>query len=414
MAHPPYHALVEKLAAKVITRVVKDGISLSNAITEAVKFAELDRQQTIHMCSLLQDYGMVYNGDHNNYFFMPEDMGKDFPNTPNGYVVYANKKNKNMDKVFDTIAQFKKAGLTDEEIVAFNPNIAPILEAVSQIESNYLGIVEDLRSGVSPEQAEMPQFSWQGEKEEVKPFTPFGAEQPIENLQMAASAKRGSFFKQAQEEAEVDTATPENLKKSLQDANKEAAPAEGGDADMGDLGDLGGDEDAPKEEGIDEDLGGLEGDAGGEEFEVSDESGVKATVRPSPSDLESEVSSAPKWEVDNILSIQVAENYYGSMRKKLDAVVFNENIMLDEESIKKYDAVRQKIDEQLEKIKDAQKETKKVEKKENELEQEFEVGGEEGGEEVGKEEKSPEEEIPTEELLVEGPEEKPTEEAMKE
>jgi hypothetical protein len=398
MAYPQYHSLVEKLAAKVITRVVTDGVSLSNAIKEAVNFAELDRQQTIHMCSMLQDYGMVYNGTDRDYFHMSEDMGKDFPNTPNGYVVYAGQKTGNMDRVFDVIAEFKKAGLTDEEIGSFNPNLGPILEAIKGIEDNYLSIVDDVRAGKPITEHS---YTWETEQDpiaEEKPFAPFGIEsEPQEELLQAAnSKKRGNFYKLAQPvEAEVEPASPDNMKEALQSANEEEAPAEGGD-----LG--GGEEVAADEEMVVEDAP-VEGgeDLGGEEFEVGgDEGGVSATVKPSPADLQKEIDSAPKWEVENILSIQIAENYYGNMRKKLDAVVFNENIMLDPESMKKYDAVRGKIDEQIEKLKDAQKQTKKLETKENDLEEEFEVG--EGGEEPAPE-ATAEGEVPTEELLVENP-----------
>ena len=110
-SYPFYHSLVEKLAGKVISRVVHDGADLGSAIKEAANFAKLSRQQTIHMCAILQDYGMQYNGDPKDYFYSPDDLGKDFPNTEKGYVVYANSDSKtvqgSMNRVFKTIANHR-------------------------------------------------------------------------------------------------------------------------------------------------------------------------------------------------------------------------------------------------------------------------------------------------------------------
>jgi predicted nuclease with TOPRIM domain len=140
---------------------------------------------------------------------------------------------------------------------------------------------------------------------------------------------------------------------------------------------------------------------------------VSATVRPTPADLESKISDAPEWEVENILSIQSAENFYNNLRKELEAVVFNENIVLGKDSLKKYDGIRAKIDEQLDKIKEAQKEKKKLEEKETDLEDKFEGGEDEmASDDLGDlppipGEENLEGEAPTEEIVTEEGQESP-------
>ena len=115
-SYPSYHSLVDKLAAKVITRIVTDGVSMEDAIKEAVNYADLSKQQTIHLCFTLQDYGLVYNGEPKDYFYTPSDMGKGFPSTQNGYVVYANKTSK-YEPLFEAVHQLKTAGFSNEEIM---------------------------------------------------------------------------------------------------------------------------------------------------------------------------------------------------------------------------------------------------------------------------------------------------------
>jgi hypothetical protein len=392
MSYPGYHSLVEKLAAKVISRVVQDGVALGYAITEAVKYADLDRQQTIHMCAVLQDYGMQYNGDQKNYFSYPDNdgLGKDVPVAEQGYVAYANAesriKNGSMDKVFSTIAELRKKGFTDEEIVAFNAELDPIIAAINNVVGSYEEIVDKYENAGS---------------EEGMVLFPQGRQDAMateDQLAVAASAKRyrQSLEKWAQAaDVEVESATKDNVAEALSGANAPAAapapddalPAEAaGDEDL--LGDLGA--------GVADDLGGE--DLGGEE--PAEAAGpVSAKVKPSPDELQTKIQDAPKWEIENILSIQSAENFYGNLRKELESVVFNENIVLDAASLKQYDGVRQKIDDEIQKIGDAQKETKKLEKKEGELEEEFEVGGDQDASAGPVEDFQVEGDAPTEDLL---------------
>lgn len=415
--YPIYHSLVEKLAAKVISRVVQDNVALGDAITEAVRYAELTRQQTIHMCSILQDYGMQYNGDPKNYFSYPDGDGlaDSIPVAKPGYVVYAGDsskvKNGSMDKVFSTIAELRKKGFTNDEIKAFNSELSSIIDAIDEVGSSYDKLEQQYGSTLSgSEEVEesVPGFKLFPEPvvKEKAPLANQNAQPQKEELAVAASAKR---WRQALEKwaqaADVEAPTNENIEEALKGANAPAAEtgagepeaaADLGDADLGDA-DLELDEPASDEGDLDADLG--DADLGGSEA-------VSAKVRPAPQELQSRVKDAPKWEIENILSIQSAENFYSNLRKDLEKVVFNENIVLDAASLKQYDEVRQKIDDELQKIKDAQKETKKLEKKEGELEEEFEVGNNDEEFEVTQE-AGPEGEladlgeVPTEEMIVE-------------
>lgn len=404
-SYPFYHSLVEKLAGKVISRVVHDGVDLGDAIKEACNFAKLSRQQTIHMCAVLQDYGMQYNGDPKDYFYTPDDLGKDFPNTEKGYVVYANSGSKavqgSMNRIFKTIANLQKQGFSNSEIIELNPDLEPILNSMEEVVGEYKQIAEDIeRAGKSSPEATHPTIDNQDQAAAAKPITSIesmtegaGPGDGIEpELQLAAAFRRNRLV--IAQEADVAPATPGNVKDALKDANAPAAGGEAGGADLPPLPEQG--------EGANPagELGGMD-QGGEEEITVGDEEGpadsVSATVKPSPADLDKKIQGAPEWEVENILSIQSAENFYTNLRKELEAVVFNENISLDKEALKKYDGVRSKIDEQLDKISEAQKEKKKLEEKETDLSDQFE-----GGEQAPAEEFAVEGEAPTEEVAASG------------
>jgi hypothetical protein len=183
-------------------------------------------------------------------------------------------------------------------------------------------------------------------------------------------------------EVAAEEPNPENIKGLLDEAN---APEGGDEAATGgglDLGDTGTDDAGDLDLG--DDLGGEEGS-------------VSAKVSPAPSELKERLSSKPEWSIDNILSIQQAEKFLEGIRKDMEAVVFNENIILDQDSVKQYDDIREMIDGELEKIKEAQKQTKKLEDKENDLEEEFQVNDQN-------------QEVPTEEMIGPKKEEAPAEE----
>jgi hypothetical protein len=108
---------------------------------------------------------------------------------------------------------------------------------------------------------------------------------------------------------------------------------------------------------------------------------VNVEVTPSPSELMQMAKEGPQWEIQNMLSINKAEEYYNQLKKELEAVVFNPNIKIDLNGIAKYDKVRNMIDGELNKIKEATKGKEKLEKKEEKLEEEIanpEINVEEG------------------------------------
>jgi hypothetical protein len=357
--YPMYHSLAEKMAAKVITRVVSDGVALSDAIKEAVKYADLTRQQTIHMCAVLQDYGMVYNGDAKNYFHITEDMGKAFPNAVDGYNVYAHSNGKlktgTLNKIFATIDELRKRGFKDDEIVAFNPDLESILAAINDADAKLHRISSELNTRIQESNtsvsAPAPAVS-----------TPAANEVDEEEaLELAAMFSKDRIVSAQVQDVEVEAPTDENVANTLQEATS------GADEQTDDA--ISFREDAT--DAADDDLGNVDVE---EEFSEGENLGgsVNAKVRPTPEEIESRLADAPKWEVRNILSIQSAEKFYDNLRKELEAVVFNENIVLDEDALTKYDQIRAKIDGEVDKISSAQKETKKLEEKETDLEEQFE------------------------------------------
>jgi len=322
-SYPFYHSLVEQLAAKVITRIAQDGVSMEDAIKESIHFANLDRQQVIHLCFTLQDYGLSANNDPKSYFYVANDMGKAFPSVDNGYVVYAGKK-QGLNSVFAAVEELKALGFTNEEIVDINPELNNILKLINEVESKYHNVMNS-----------------QGDE-----------------LQMAAKSISTRTVKG--QAVDVQAPTPDNLKQVQDDApvvEPDAAPAG----------------EAPAEE--------MPTDAGGDETFFEDEGGEGAapaaggatvTISPSPEELKEQISKAPKWTVENVLSIDKAKAYYEQLKKDLEEIVLNDKITIGEELMQQYNEQRSAIDEAINKIGDAQKDTKKLEKKEDDLESEYE------------------------------------------
>jgi hypothetical protein len=413
--YPAYHSLIQKLAGKIITRVVKNGAPLSSAIKDVIDFADLDRQQIIHLCSILQEYNMPYNGDPMDFFRMSEDMGKNFPNPADGYVVYAS--SGSMQPVFTAIDQLKEAGFTSKQIVAMNEELGPIVDTMDQADSaseedsnedvapsgeERQKLIASFMSSISSDYAfadEMDAISDEAinelqqaldKVERIEGSTQTTIAPAEEEFALAASSRIKNLKKAQLEdvapteggEVAAEEPNPENIKGLLDEAN---APEGGDEAATGgglDLGDTGTDD--AGDLGLGDDLGGEEGS-------------VSAKVSPAPSELKERLSSKPEWSIDNILSIQQAEKFLEGIRKDMEAVVFNENIILDQDSVKQYDDIREMIDGELEKIKEAQKQTKKLEDKENDLEEEFQVNDQN-------------QEVPTEEMIGPKKEEAPAEE----
>jgi hypothetical protein len=363
--YPQRLSFVERLAKKVITRVVSDGIPLDNAVKEAVSFAQLNTQQIFHLCSVLEDWGQVFNGDPKNYFYTATDMGKQFPNSQNGYVVYASAGNSEdkIQQVFKTITALKKQGFSDNDILAINGELKDVLNVINEFNTDYKTLVSEYEAAkTAPQQA--PEKGWMEKGkdwlgQQVQNIMP----QPGMVAQPASASVTRVVTSQVAPEEVVDEnpetkkATPGNIDRLKAapeaDLEVEEEPVLGGEDTSIEEPALGGDME------VEEDLGGS----------------VSAPVKPTPSELTSQLESAPKWEVKNVLSMQMAERFYKDIQKKLDEVVSNPNIdwSASPEAVAKYDKVRAKIEEALNKISEAQKGAEKIEKKEGELEQKYQT-----------------------------------------
>lgn len=320
-SYPFYHSLVDQLAAKVITRIAQDGVAMEDAVKEAIHFAGLDRQQVIHLCFTLQEYGLVANNDPKNYFYTPREMGKAFPSVDNGYVVYASKKE--LDPVFAAIEELKSIGFTNQEITDINPELNNILSLVDEFEHKYHNVMN-------------------GQPE----------------MQMAAGLISSRQVKA--QAVDVEKPTPDNINNVLNDQPADTAapsPAPAPEAPT---------EDTPT------DTGGDETFFEDEEGAAPEAGGATVTISPSPADLKDKISKAPQWSVENILSIDKAKAYYEKMKKDLEDIVLNDKITIGEELMKEYNDARSSIDEAINKIDDAQKDTKKLEEKQDDLEQQYE------------------------------------------
>ena len=320
-SYPFYHSLVEQLAAKVITRIAQDGVAMEDAIKESIHYADLDRQQVIHLCFTLQDYGLTANTDPKSYFYTPSDMGKAFPSVDNGYVVYANKKN-DLKPVFAAVEELRALGFTSQEITDINPELNDIMALMDEYQGKFFDVLHG---------------------------------QPQE-MQLAAGLL--SSRTRTAQPIDVQPPTPDKIKEAVDEAPvEEPTPAD----------------EAPAEAPVEEPT------AGGDETFFEDEEGAAApaggatvTISPSPEELQEKITAAPKWTVENILSIDKARAYYDAMKKDLEDIVLNDKITIGEELMQKYNEQRSAIDEAINKIDDAQKDTKKLEKKEDELESEYE------------------------------------------
>jgi hypothetical protein len=324
--YPFYHSLIDKLAAKVITRIATDGMSMEDAIKEAINLADLDKKETLHLCMTLADYGLVYNGEPKDYFYTSGDMGKDFPNGEQGYVVYATKKTDKNARLFEAIHQWKEAGFTNEQILDINPELEDILSIVDHYQNKYVDVMNQ-----------------------------------HEPMQMAAGLISSRTIKA--QAVDVEKPTPENINQALEGEEAPAAPAA----------------EAPAEEMVEEtpqagpsdDETVFEDEVGGAE----PTGGATVTISPSPEELNEKLQKAPKWSVDSILSIEKAKAYYDNLKKEMEEVVLNDKISMGEELMKQYDEARAAIEEQVNKIDDAQKETKKLEEKKDDIEEEFQAPG---------------------------------------
>lgn len=525
--YPRNTSLQEALAAKIITRVVSDGISLRNAVREAIKVAELNKKDIFLVMSVLQDFGMVQNGDFKNYWSngWGEGVGTEGLDTNQGTNYYASQKGKVVtadDKrnfeLFDQVDKLR-AFATDEEIISVNPELELVIASMNTAQNvitalgaddgfdipetffqkafkkaieiykqreqagvkkpfeeifhkvagkgfeninwssleplikkyipDYSPLFHVEPKGLNPVGASMKTAIWTGDagdehedqnhEDEIndleESFGLAGVPYPkrheasfvgvvIAALGTKISQEELSFLQKTLQKA-IESYKKNNGNIPLEDIFHNVSDSHfpnidwhklepmiqkyipeyralehdqhgpiiasvrtAQDAGVG-LESLPAEANAPAEATAPvPDLTVEEPETGAEDLTVeeSDDMGgeageVKVEVTPSPSELMQMAKEGPQWEIKNMLSINKAEEYYNQLKKELEAVVFNPNIKIDLNGIEKYDKVRNMIDGELNKIKEATKGKEKLEKKEEKLEEELtnpEINIEEG------------------------------------
>jgi len=454
---PRNTSLHEALAAKVITRVVSDGISLRNAVREAIRIAELNKKDIFLLLSVLQDFGMVTNGDYKNYWSngWGEGIGSEGVDANQGTNYFASNNQKvvtadqnEMFQLFDQIEKMR-AFASDEEIVEVNPELEPIIATMQRTQriveameddepvyvskdpggEEYIDELDRLHRSFGLDDDEEPKIKGLGVEEassnNLFVWAAGYSEQELGLIQKAinmakADANKGvnhlqtiqNIFTQfpninvealkryliaragftEQELGDLlshvnpknlgapvaprttpETTEPKGMEELLRkQQQRQLVPAgasfkgritvaveEGAPAGLQAL---------PEDQAQADPVAAPEGDLTVEEGDASAGMNVEAT--PSPAELTDMAQQGPQWEIDNMLSINKAEEYYNQLKKDLEAVAFNPNIKMDLNGISQYDKVRNMIDAELNKIKEAIKGKEKIEKKEYKLEEE--------------------------------------------
>ncbi len=443
--YPRNTSLHESLALKVVTRVVSDGVSLRNAVREAIKIAELNKKDIFLLLSVLQDFGMVTNGDYKNYWTtgwgegvgeqaLDSSMGTNYFASSNGKTVTAEQNQ--MFELFEQIEKMRTFA-SDEEIVQENPELEEVIATMQTTEkvitamddtTPFLGdegdkfsdenAEEDLADleesfGVKREplfnneasttlriltaafgprlsaedyitllQKVLPQVAnIYKEKQGTVPFETIfhqqtGSKFPNVNWQKLAPMIQKYIpgydpLAHVEPKNQAPARTPEQPAMAPVGASSNSRiviaveePAEGLEGLPEAAPDANAPEAAPADVNVEEPDLTVEEPAGEDE--------VHATITPLPSELMEQAKNGPKWEINNLLSINKAEKYYTELKKQLeDVAINNPNINIDMEGNKKYDEVRNQIDAELGKIKEAIKGKEKIEKKEDKLETEL-------------------------------------------
>lgn len=463
--YPRNTTLHESLAMKVITRVVSDNVSLRNAVREAIKVAELNKKDIFLLLSVLQDFGMVQNGDFKNYWAngWGEGVGTEGIDSNQGTNYYASNKQKVVTAeekdLFDLFEQVEKlrAFASDEEIISVNPELEEVITAMNKTEKIVTALdVTGQANLEKPIQREVDipetffQKAFRKTVDLYKQKAQSGAKQPFEEIFYQVTngsmpninwAKMAPIIQKfipdynplahvEPKVASVKTANiwtndagdefgDEDFSKELQDLEdsfgvgeqtKAKHPNEASIKDEVVIAQMWQEELAPEvpaeaptdaapATGLDE-VPEIPNEEGAIEVEEpTDDAGagdvMNVEITPTPNELMELAKQGPAWEIQNMLSINKAEEYYNQLKKQLEEVAFNPNIKIDLNGIAKYDKVRNMIDGEINKIKDATKGKEKLEKKEDKLEEEI---------------KQPEKQ----EISVEEPIEEPTQKAVQE
>lgn len=149
--YPRNTSLHESLALKVITRVVSDGISLRNAVREAIKIAELNKKDIFLLLSVLQDFGQVTNGDYKNYWTTGwgEGVGQQALDASQGTNYFASNNQKvvtaETKQMFELFEQVEKmrAFASDEEIVEINPELSEVIATMQKTQKIAIAMLDD-------------------------------------------------------------------------------------------------------------------------------------------------------------------------------------------------------------------------------------------------------------------------------
>jgi len=467
-------SLHEALSHKIITRVVSDGIPLKEAVREAIKVAELNKQDIFLLLANLQDSGMVHNGDFKNYWAngWEDSIGSEGIDAHKGTNYYASNNQKvvtaeerNMFSLFDYVDTLR-AFATDEEIIEANPELADVVATMNNTQKIVTALNPEEAAELAEKQKDQPAkpeqpteshfqkafrksielYKQREQAGQVKPFEEIffsvsGSEHPnIDWQRMAPMIKkfipdyeplkhvnpRGINASDSSNvtvaELTVTEAMPQSFNNPVEDdRGDKLGNTENFKEDLADLEEAfnldetqvekdlpsivkhqslnsHGDkviiaQAVPEEAPEAEDAGGLEGlgelpeegaEPGTEELTVEEEAPaeeapleeaagtpINVEITPNPDELIEMAQAGPAWEIQNMLSIQKAEEYYNQLKKQLEDVVFNPNLKIDLNGVAQYDKVRNMIDTELTKINEATKGKEKLEKKEEELEEEI-------------------------------------------
>jgi len=162
--------LHQALANKVITRVVSDGISLRDAVREAIKVAELNKQDIFMLLASLQENGMVHNGDFKNYWSngWEDSIGSEGIDAHKGTNYYASNKQKvvtanerDMFSLFDYVDTLRSFA-SDEEIVEANPELEEIVATMNNTQKIITALNAEEAADLAEQQKAQPQ-----KKEEI-------------------------------------------------------------------------------------------------------------------------------------------------------------------------------------------------------------------------------------------------------
>jgi hypothetical protein len=413
---PRNTSVIEDAAAKVITMVVSDGLSLKDATRQIIKIAEFNKQEIFGLLCMLQNYGMVHNSDPKNLFagIVGEELGEDVVQVHQGTVYYAKNNNKiktsNINKnikLFASVEKLRSIGMSDKDIVDINPELEEVVSVMNETDNIILAEVEDNKKQEMPEisesisDVEIFKNSFASlEKQSEADLYQIPIYQKILSQAIEVYKKRGGDLERiyrglAGENHPINFSSPKVIsfiKQFIPEYTNIGRYASVKVAEVlsekpiEELDDAFGiqvsamlkkaQQEVPEmvEAPVEEQSAQIPEVSEGQDTSLPEieEGTVSAEITPSPEELRQMALEGPEWKIENYLSMEKALNYFEELKKQLEAVVFNINLKLSEQDVAKYDEIRNSIDAQINKINEAQKGKEKIEKKEEKLKQEVE------------------------------------------